>query len=328
MNLPNNDNTDVTPDWYIKGLSYPSATSEIEVAGVPISFETWGDRSKPGVVLIHGSNAHKEWWRFVAPVLADQFRVAAIDLSGNGDSGWRERYTGQLFAQEVYEVCQAAHLGDKPFVVGHSFGGWVALQTAYYYGSELSGVIFNDYTVAPPERYVEWGLRVEREGVDPSRPTRVYPDIDTAMSRFRFIPEQPTRFPEVIDYIGRQGLREVEGGVTWKFDPGMYDYLEMGADQRERFASVACRSAVILGELTEDEGAYEGDYMRELCKGGLPVFELPGCHHHMMFEEPIALAMAFKGLMLNWLAEDNRSAMRGALAEVLTNAANQGASAK
>ena len=307
------------PDWYTKGLNCPSATSVIEVDGVPISFETWGDSSSPGVVLIHGSNAHKEWWRFVAPLLADQFRVAAIDLSGNGDSGWRERYSGATFAKEVWEVCQAAHLGERPLVVGHSFGGWVALQTAYHYGSQLAGVIFNDFTVAPPERCMEWGLRVEREGVDPSRPTRVYPDVETAMGRFRFIPEQPNRFPEVTDYIGRQGLREAEGGVTWKFDPGMYDYLEMGKDQHLRLATLACRSAVVLGELTEDEGAVEGDYMRSLCKGGLPVFELPNCHHHMMFEEPVALAMAFKGLMLNWLAEDNRPAMRGALSAVLAD---------
>ena len=164
------------PDWYQQSLDFPSATSQINVEGVPISFETWGDTNSPGVVLIHGSNAHKEWWRFVAPLLADQFRVAAIDLSGNGDSGWRDRYSGELFAREVWEVCGAAHLGDRPFVVGHSFGGWVALQTAHFYGAEMAGVIFNDYTVAPPERYVEWGLRVEREGVEPRRATRVYPD--------------------------------------------------------------------------------------------------------------------------------------------------------
>ena len=48
------------------------------------------------------------------------------------------------------------------------------------------------------------------------------------MGRLRFEPEQPSRYPEVVDYIGRSGLRDVEGGVTWKFDPGMYDYLEMG----------------------------------------------------------------------------------------------------
>lgn len=312
--MPTAPDTALTPAWYQSSLDYPSATSQIEVEGVSINFETWGDTNSPGVVLIHGSNAHKEWWRFVAPFLADQFRVAAIDLSGNGDSGWRERYSGEMFAREVWEVCGAAHLGERPFVIGHSFGGWVALQTAHYYGHEMAGVILNDFTVAPPERYMEWGMRVEREGVEPSRATRVYPDMDTAMGRFRFVPEQPTRFPAVIDYIGRNGLRKVDGGVTWKFDPGMYDYLEMGTDQQARFAGLKCRAAVVTGELTEDEGAFEGDYMRTLCKGGLPVFELPGCHHHMMFEEPLALAMAFKGLMLNWRAEDRREHMQKALA--------------
>ena len=38
----------------------------------------------------------------------------------------------------------------------------------------------------------------------------------------------------------------------------------------------------------------------------------------MMFEEPVALAMAFKGLMLNWQAEDNRAAMHSALSTVLS----------
>ena len=316
QNAVNTPETDNTPAWYQSSLDFPSATSEIEVDGVPISFETWGDTASPGVVLIHGSNAHKEWWRFVAPFLADQFRVAAIDLSGNGDSGWRDRYAGKQFAQEVWEVCGAAHLGDRPFVVGHSFGGWVALQTAHYYGADMAGVILNDYTVAPPERFEEWGMRVEREGVEPRRATRVYPDMDTAMGRFRFVPEQPTRFPKVIDYIGRHGLRQVDDGVTWKFDPGMYDYLEMGTDQLKRFAGLKCRAAVVTGELTEDEGAFEGDFMNELCKGGLPVFQLPGCHHHMMFEEPLALAMAFKGLMLNWRGEDRRAEMKAALAAI------------
>ena len=108
---------------------------------------------------------------------------------------------------------------------------------------------------------------------------------------------------------------------TWKFDPSLFDYLEMGRDQRDKFAALSCRSAVVLGELSEDEGAYEGDYMRTLCAGALPVFHIPNTHHHMMFEEPVALAMAFKGLLLNWLAEDGRDAMQGALRELLERSA-------
>ena len=118
----------------------------------------------------------------------------------------------------------------------------------------------------------------------------------------------------MIDYIARAGLREVDGGWTWKFDPGMYDYLEMGKDQHERFIKLKCRSAVVTGELSEDEGAFEGDYMRGLCAGKLPVFHMPGVHHHMMFEEPVALAMAFKGILLSWIAEDSRDLIAEALA--------------
>ena len=242
--------------------------------------------------------------------------MAALDLSGNGDSEWRTRYTGDELAAEVFEVCEAAALGPHPYVVGHSFGGFVALKTAANYGAQLGGVIFNDFTTAPPERSTEWGMRVERDGIEPGRKTRVYPDIDTALGRFRFVPEQPNRYPAVTSYIGRQGLREVDGGVTWKFDPGLFDYLEMGTNQRDLFAALECPSAVITGEFSTDEGALDGDYMRELCAGLLPVFKIPGTHHHMMFEEPIALAMAFKAIILGWQAEAGRERIGAALAGI------------
>ena len=99
--------------------------------------------------------------------LADRFRVAALDLSRNGNSDWRERYSGELFAQGVWAVCEAAQLGPRPFVIGHSFGGFAALETGHHYGDRLGGVLFMDFTVAPPEDYIEWGLRVEEKACNP-----------------------------------------------------------------------------------------------------------------------------------------------------------------
>ncbi|MBD3649299.1 MAG: alpha/beta hydrolase, partial [Pseudomonadales bacterium] len=125
------------PEWYQRAIDAERLDGEVEVDGCRIHYATWGAPGKPGIVLVHGSNAHLEWWRFVAPFLADQFRVAAIDLSGNGDSGWRERYSGELYAKEVKAVCQAASLGKRPFVVSHSFGGCVALETGHDFGDEL-----------------------------------------------------------------------------------------------------------------------------------------------------------------------------------------------
>lgn len=290
-------------EWYERALAVETEYGDVEVDGCRIHFAAWGDVGKPGVVLVHGSNAHLEWWRFVAPFLADQFRVAAIDLSGNGDSGWREKYAGDVFAKEVMAVCRAAELGERPFVVGHSFGGFVALETGHHFGHTLGGIIFADFTVEPPERYEEWGKEFERRGGEPARPTRIYEDREVALGRFRLVPAQPCQHPYIIDYLATKSLREVEGGWTWKFDPSLFDHLEMGMDQRDKFVGISCPTAVVLGEHSDDSGAQAGEYLRELSGGYLPVFTIPGTYHHFMFDEPMATVVAIKGIVLEWIRQ-------------------------
>ena len=68
---------------------------------------------------------------------------------------------------------------------------------------------------------MEWGMRVEREGVEPGRKLRIYDDFESALGRFRFIPEQPGVHPEVLKHLGTYGLKQVPEGWTWKFDPGL-----------------------------------------------------------------------------------------------------------
>ena len=305
------------PFWFEHAIATPSESASVEVNGANIVYETWGEVGKPGVILIHGSNAHLEWWRFTAPFLADRFRVAALDLSGNGDSDWRARYTGQDFTDEVWAVARAAELGDKPYVVGHSFGGYVALETGHHHSHELGGILFMDFTTAPPEEYVEWGLRVEREGVQPGRKLRVYEDKDTALGRFRFIPEQPGVHPAVLRHMAEYGLKQVEGGWTWKFDPTLFDYLEMGAGQRDKFARLKCRSALILGEFSEDEGAFYAQHMADITAGLLPTITVPGTYHHLMFDDPMAVSMAMKILLLEWHKQDHQNLYDAQLAQTL-----------
>jgi pimeloyl-ACP methyl ester carboxylesterase len=305
------------PFWYERAINTPSESGSTTVAGTDIAFETWGEVGKPGILLIHGSNAHLEWWRFTAPFLADQFRIAALDLSGNGDSGWRDRYSGKLFADEVWAVVEAAELGPRPFIVGHSFGGFVALETGHHYDTSLGGVLFMDFTTAPPETYMEWGMRAEREGVKPGRKLRVYEDKATALGRFRFIPEQPGVHPAVLRHMAEYGLKEVEGGWTWKFDPALFDYLEMGVNQRDKYAALTCRTAVMLGEKSEDEGAFYAEHMAQITDGKLPIITIPGTYHHLMFDQPLAVSMSMKFLFLEWVRQDNERKMRQSLQQVL-----------
>ncbi|MCZ6504203.1 MAG: alpha/beta hydrolase [Gammaproteobacteria bacterium] len=292
------------PEWFQRAIDAGRNDAEVMVEGCKVHYATWGEVGKPGIILIHGSNAHLEWWRFVAPFLADQFRVASMDLSGNGDSGWREKYSGELYAKEVKAVCEEAQLGSKPFVVAHSFGGFVAQETGHNFGEELGGNVICDFTESPPENYTEWGRQIEENGGGTARPTRVYEDFNTALNRFRLVPEQPIPHPYVIEFIGRQSLRQVEGGWTWKFDPSMYDHLEMGREQKDKFLELKCLSALVLGEHSTDDGALSARYMAEITDSELPIITIPGTHHHFMFDEPMATVAAIKGILLAWIQAD------------------------
>ena len=142
-----------------------------------------------------------------------------------------------------------------------------------------------------------------------ARPTRVYPELETALGRFRLLPDHPARYPALHAHIARTALREVEGGWTWKFDPSLFDTIELGDDQHEKYLAMRCRSALILGEHSTDEGAQSADYMVGLTAGRLAVMELPGTHHHFMFEEPVATVVGIKAVLHGWRIaelEENR----------------------
>ena len=84
-----NEHTTEGPDWFKRAVSTPREDRVVEVAGCPIHYLRWGDTAKPGVLLVSGSGAHAHWWDFIAPYFTDHNCVAAIDLSGMGDSGHR-----------------------------------------------------------------------------------------------------------------------------------------------------------------------------------------------------------------------------------------------
>lgn len=307
-----------SPHWFRTGLECPSTSDTITVEGAAIHYTVWDKHpevtDKPGLVLIHGSNAHLEWWRWLAPMLADQCRVAALDLSGHGDSDWRDNYSGPQQGREVWAVAEAAQLGPRPFVVGHSYGGFIALETAYQFSAQMSGLVLMDFTVPAPADFIEWGLRVEREGVQPGRKLRVYEDREVALGRYRLVPEQPVYHPEIIAHLAEKSLKPVDGGWTWKFDPGLFDYMEMGNTQQDKFLALQCPSAVMLGEDSKDEAAFFADNMDRLGGGLIPQFKVPGTHHHLMFDEPVAVAMALKATVLTWWQNAHQAQMKDSLA--------------
>ena len=80
------------PAWFTVALAVPRQEQMITIEGCPIHTIRWGERGRPGIVLVHGGAAHAEWWSFTGPQLAQQYDVVALDMSGHGESGRREEY--------------------------------------------------------------------------------------------------------------------------------------------------------------------------------------------------------------------------------------------
>ncbi len=83
------------------------------------------------LVLLHGLGGSTYSWRHVAPVLALSHRVIALDLKGFGQSDkvFDTAYSAHDQAQLVVQFLQRRNLRHVT-LVGHSFGGQVALLTA------------------------------------------------------------------------------------------------------------------------------------------------------------------------------------------------------
>src|SRR5437868_6191181 len=110
----------VMPEWFQRALATPFEDRFVQVDGARIHYLRWGQVGKPGLLLVHGGYAHAHWWDFIAPFFSKDHCVAALDLSGMGDSAYRRKYTAELYAKEVQAVCVDAGFAERPVLVGHS----------------------------------------------------------------------------------------------------------------------------------------------------------------------------------------------------------------
>lgn len=84
------------------------------------------------VLLLHGITHRRQGWDLVAPLLAREREVWAVDLPDHGESpDLPPEYTGDIgpLADAVEAFCRAQGL-ERPHVVGNSLGGLVALELA------------------------------------------------------------------------------------------------------------------------------------------------------------------------------------------------------
>ena len=295
------------PDWFNRAIEAPSEERTVEVAGAKIAYSAWGEQGARGLLFIHGGRAHRNWWRPFAPFFAENRRVAALDLSGMGDSGWRDRYSLDLLVDEVCAVIEDAGLdrAGRPILVGHSFGGWVTLAAVEREGDRLGGAVVVDSPMGVPdpnEGYQIWSADKNRPQPVEPQTMRVYETLEEPVMRFRFLPNQPAENLYLVDYIAREGLRRASGekdGWMWKFDPGKGKNFDIHFE-RDLLRAARCPLAFIYGEKSLFVKGEALHHLRDQARGRSPFVMIPDAYHHLMMDQPIAFISTLRTLLSCW----------------------------
>jgi len=193
--------------------------------GTPVAY--WRSGKGPPLVLIHGTAADHSRWGPVLPALEERFTVYAVDRRGRGGSGDSDDYAVAREFEDVAAIVDS--LGEPVNLLGHSYGGLVALEAALLTLNVRRLVLYDPgIEVGEEEIYPHEGVeRMEtmleaedRDGV-----------VETTMR------EVAGLSPEVVEYMRAQPNwqarvdaahtipRELRTVKSYRFDPERFENL-------------------------------------------------------------------------------------------------------
>ena len=117
----------------------------INVAGGELTVFQYGETTAKSMLAIHGiTSNHLAWQHFAAHAVNSGYVVYAPDLRGRAASNKLPAPFGmKAHAADMHAVIEQLQL-TKPFVIGHSMGGFVAIALNHFYPDLIGKLVLID----------------------------------------------------------------------------------------------------------------------------------------------------------------------------------------
>jgi esterase len=187
----------------------------ITVNGLRLHYLEWGDPAKPAMILLHGIARHAHTFDHIAPDLARDHRVLAIDMRGHGDSAWSPEgaYLVEDYVKDLEAMLQQLAI-RRVTLLGNSTGGRVVQVFAGLHPDLVDRLIVEDVGPERPQDIADgFARRVQQEANGWASEDELVGQLVTANRR--------TPEPLLRTYA-HFGLKPGPNGrLIWKRDPNL-----------------------------------------------------------------------------------------------------------
>jgi len=253
-------------------------------AGLRLHLLDWGTAGAPPLLLLHGAAQTAHSFDEVAPALASDHDVIALDQRGHGDSGWAARYDRDAFAGDIAAVL-ATHGWPDATLVAMSLGGLNAIAFAAARPECVRGLVVVDVvpSVAP----------AGREAIGRQLAVHDFATFDEAVRHAHAFNPRRTR-ANIRDRLHHAMRKGPDGRWTWKFDPAIGGAA--GRDVESLWWAVGrlrCPTLLVRGgesNILTSEGAER--FVRTV--PGSRIAMVPGAGHSVMGDNPAGFLAAVR----------------------------------
>ncbi len=131
-----------------------------EIDGIDTHYVCEGDTSNPAMILMHGWGCEASTLASIQRVAAQSHRVYNFDLPGFGQSAEPPASWG-VYDYARWLRAAVEKLGiERPSLLGHSYGGRIAIVYASEYPAEVDKVILVDAAGIKPRRSLKYYFKV------------------------------------------------------------------------------------------------------------------------------------------------------------------------
>jgi pimeloyl-ACP methyl ester carboxylesterase len=254
----------------------------LHAAGLRLHLLEWGAAGMPPMLLLHGGAQTAHSFDEVAPGLARDHDVIALDQRGHGDSDWAARYDREAFAGDIAAVLDA-YGWDRATLVAMSLGGLNAIAFAAARPERVAALVVVDVvpTVAA----------AGKQAIGKQLAIRSFETFDAAVQHARAFNPRRT-VANIRERLHHAMRRDADGRWVYKFDPGIG--AAAGRDPESLWWAVGrlrCPALLVRGaesNILTDDGAAR--FVRTV--PGSQVAVVAGAGHSVMGDNPAGFLAA------------------------------------